>query len=51
MKGKPDLASTLLNVFDEDNKRLFGEEKAKKIRENINSRLIEKNLKPINWHK
>ena len=48
-ESKPDLASELLNIIDEETKELFGEQEAKKLREQVNQRLKNKGLKQIKW--
>ena len=49
MNDKPDLASEFLNIIDEEAKELLGEKKAWELRCNINKRLREKGLEPIEW--
>ena len=49
MNDKPDLSSELLNIIDEETKDLFGEQEAKKLREQVNQRLKAKGLDPIKW--
>jgi len=49
MSDKPDLASELLNIIDKETKKLFSEEEAKKLREQVNQRLKNKGLKQIKW--
>jgi len=49
MSDKPDLASELLNIIDEETKELFGEQEAKKLREQVNQKLKNKGLDKIKW--
>ena len=46
---RPDIASELFNIIDKETKELFGEQEAKKLREQINQRLKAKGLEPIKW--
>lgn len=47
MENKPDMASELLNIIDEETRELFGQEEARELRENVNKRLKNKELDPI----
>ena len=49
MSDKPDFASELLNIIDKETKDLFGEQEAKKLREQVNQRLKNKGLDKIKW--
>ena len=49
MSDKPDLASELLNIIDKETKKLFSEEEAKKLREQVNQRLEDTGLDKIKW--
>ena len=49
MSDKPDLASKLLNIIDEETKELFGTDKAKELREQVNQRLKDKGLEEVQW--
>ena len=46
-----DLAKEILEIFDNETRDMFGEEKAMEIRKNINKSLKEKGLEPISWEK
>lgn len=46
-ESRPDIASELLNIIDKETKELFGEDKAKELRKQVNQRLQDKGLKPI----
>ena len=48
-ESKPDLASELLNIIDEETKELFGKDKAKELREQVNQRLKDKGLEEVQW--
>jgi excisionase family DNA binding protein len=49
MKKKPDLASELFNVIDQETRELFGEKEARELRDKINQKLKVKDLEPIKW--
>ena len=46
---RPDIASELLNIIDQETKELFGEKEARKLREQVNQRLKDKGLESIQW--
>jgi len=48
-ESRPDLASELFNIIDEETKDLFGEQEAKKLKEKVNQKLKEKGLEPVKW--
>jgi len=44
--NRPDIASELFNIIDQETKELFGEKEAKKLREQVNQKLKNKGLEP-----
>ena len=49
MSDKPDFASELFKIYDKETKELFGEQEAKKLREQVNQKLKNKGLEPLKW--
>ena len=49
MKGKPDPASELFKIIDQETRELFGDQQAEKLRKKVNQNLKKKGLEPIKW--
>ena len=48
-ESRPDIASELFSIIDKETKELFGKDKAKELREQVNQRLKNKGLDKIKW--
>ena len=44
-----DLSSELFKIIDKETRQLFGEEEAAKLRQQVNKRLKDKGLGPVDW--